>query len=175
MWSVPPAEPPAQETEPGIGDQIVDQILHRLVLGIGRHDNHLIFGRQARERGDVVERHRGLVGRDRADHDHAHHHQRVRVAGVVVHQLREPDRAARAFDIEDLDGVVDDPALQHLLDLTRGRVPSAARRGRRHDLERFARIVAGLLRERDPTPRSRGERKRHQAQQNDDQHARRKS
>ena len=50
-----------------------------------------------------VERHRRLVGGDGADHHQTHHHQVVVVAGLVVDELGEADRAAGPLDVEDLD------------------------------------------------------------------------
>ena len=69
-----------------------------IALGLGDH---------RRDRRRARERHVGAVGLDRPEHHEPGHHQLVRVAGGLRDQLGEPERPARALDVEDLDAVVE--------------------------------------------------------------------
>ncbi len=78
---------------------------------------------------------RRLVVDDRADHHHAAHHQRVRIALARAHELRKADRAAGATLVVDRHLLDDVAALQRRLQRTAGLVPAAARRRGHQDLQ----------------------------------------
>ena len=109
--------------------------LRRLDRRIRRHDDHLRFLGQARDRRDLIERDRRLVRGDRADHDEAVDHQLVAVALGAVDELGEADGAAGAGHVGHLHVLAMPGGDQRLLHGARGLVPAAARRRRRHDLE----------------------------------------
>ena len=135
MWSVPPAEPPPQDTLPGVLLERLDEVGHRLVRGGGGNDDHLPLARQARDRRHHAEVDRRLLEDDAADHHHAGDHQRVRIALGGVDELREPDRAGGAALVVELDAAHELGALHRRGELAPGLVPAAAGVGRDHHLQ----------------------------------------
>ncbi len=101
--------------------------------GCRRNDDRLILAGQARDRGDVLERHRRLVGEDGADHDIAADDQGVRIAGRLAGELRKADGAAGARHVLHLDVAGNAFLLHHRLHRAGRLVPAAAGSGRRHD------------------------------------------
>ena len=120
-------------TEPGSRSSASARSSQRLEVRLGRHDDRLRLGDHRGDRRGGVERHVGLVGLDRAEHHQPGHHQLVRVAGVLGDELGEPERAARALDVVDLDAVVELRVARGGLEGARGAVPAAAGRGGGHD------------------------------------------
>ncbi len=119
----------------GIGLHGRRQVLGVLDRAVGGHHQGFVFGRQARDRGGLVEGDRGFVGEQRAHHHVAHDHELVAVALAAIDELRDADRAAGAGDVGDLGALGDAGLGQGLLHGARGLVPAAAGRCRRHDLE----------------------------------------
>jgi hypothetical protein len=102
-----------------------------------------------RDRRRLVELDLRLVGLDRAEHHEPGHHQLVGVARRLRDELREPERAAGAVDVEDLDAVVELGVARGGLERAGGRVPAAAGSRRGHDLQLavgigLCLVVAGL-------------------------------
>ena len=111
-----------------------DDIVDRVVRGIGGSDEHVIVLGHAGEQSRVVEADRRLVQRDSADHSGAGGQDRVRLT-VHGRELAEADGAAGTRDVDDL-GVVREPVDAHgLLGLTGEPVPAAAGTGRSDERE----------------------------------------
>ena len=117
-----------------------DQVRHRLVRRSRRNDHDEVLAGEPRDRRDHREVDRALLQHDAAYHDHAAHHQRVRVALGAVDELGEAEGARRTALVLELDGA------HHLGRLHRGGerpprlVPAAARVGRDHHLQRADRL-----------------------------------
>jgi len=94
MWSVPPAEPPAQDTAPGSA--------FNLVVRSASDSNSEAAGttitsyspRQASNGGDGVELDWRVVGQDGANHDIAADQEPGWVTVCLLGELRQPYRAA---------------------------------------------------------------------------------
>jgi hypothetical protein len=119
----------------GVFAQGVGEVLGGLDLAVGRRHDHDVLAGQPGERRHVIERHRRGVGDDRADHDVAADDGGGRIAGRAVDELLQPDRAAGAGDVLDLDVADQALGLERRLDGAGGLVPAAARRRRRQDLQ----------------------------------------
>ncbi len=102
MWSVPPAEPPAHDTEPGSAFSLAVRSASVWSVGGRGNDDHFVLAGEAGDRRDGVERDRRLVGEDGADHDVAADHEAGRVAVGFLRELGEADGAAGAGYVDDL-------------------------------------------------------------------------
>ena len=70
-----------------------NQVVQRPERRRRRHVNHFVLARQPRNRRDVVQRHRRLLGDDRAEHDEAGDQQRVAIAAFGADETREADQS----------------------------------------------------------------------------------
>ena len=114
---------------PGLALNCATRSFSDWIFERARHDDDLIFAGQPRDRRDLRQVDRRLVGDDRADHHHAADHQHVGVALARAHELRETDRAAGAALVVDGDLRDDLVRLQRSLQRAAGLIPAASRRG----------------------------------------------
>ena len=99
MWSVPPVEPPPQDTEPGSAFSFATR--SPIVLN-GESAGTTISSYSPVSRASGVtssRRDRRLVGQDGAHHDQAADQDRVALALLAGDELGEADRAAGAGDV----------------------------------------------------------------------------
>ena len=133
MWSVPPALPPATATARGIRLQRVGKLADVLVRARRRHDDDAGFLGHAGDRDGVLQADRRLVGQRRADHHRSADHQRVGAAAALLQEARQPDHAAGAADILELEGADQAGLPRRLFNGATEPVPAAARPGRDED------------------------------------------
>ena len=103
MWSVPPAEPPPQDTAAGFSRSARTRLcMSRCGEAAGTATTSyspvsLAIG------VDLGDRHRRLVPEDGAEHHEAVDEQRSAIAAPAVDELRQADGARRPGDVLDLD------------------------------------------------------------------------
>ncbi len=133
MWSVPPAEPPPQDTAAGFSRSARTRLCMSR-CGEVAGTATISYSPVSRAIGvDLRQRYRRLIPEDRAEHHEAVHEQRVAIAAPAVNELCETDGACRPGHVLDLHRRRQRLAFDLALHLARELVPATSRRRRRND------------------------------------------
>ncbi len=133
MWSVPPAEPPPQDTAAGFSRSARTRLCMSR-CGEVAGTATISYSPVSRAIGvTCAERHRRLIPEDRAEHHEAVDEQRLAIAAPAVDELRETDGACRPWYVLDLHRCRQRLPFDLALHLARELVPATSRRRRCND------------------------------------------